>query len=278
MDEHTLAVLTHPVRTQALWKRVRILRCDGERIATVTDLETPVPAADLTGFADRLVICGQTEAGPRLFELESTTSGQWLPLSIPRPLQGFRKGMDALATDGRRLVAVDNTILPKWMVRYLPTKTGRIRSAGAAQMFVHGTYEHVIRAHSGTSLFLVFSTTVGRAGAFGHLALYRFSDLTHAGSLDFPSAPVACGMQGDTAWLLHPDHPDRLLRFSPDTIGSHRCSLEHLLKTNDHLPLHSPCRTLIRSRNGRLFAVPREDGKSLISVADHQGYQPHDPT
>lgn len=110
------------------------------------------------------------------------SDGQWhrVPLSLPH---GDRKAIDALLVDGDRLYAVDNIIVPKYVVVLdIRNPTGPVQTDCVA-LPSHGTYEHIVAAAQDPHRIAVLSTTIGEIGAAAHVAIYRKPHLHHEGSL-----------------------------------------------------------------------------------------------
>lgn len=266
LDEGSLAVLTHPMRKRAGWQQVRIFRCEENRALAIGMMKTPILAADLIGFQGRLVICGTSDSHSRAFILDAFPEERWKPLEMSPELEWGRKGIDALASDGHQLIAIDNIVLPKWLVRYVPAEDAVPQLADVVQLPQHGSYEHIRTASSGATLFSLHSTTVGREGAFGHVAMYRFDSLAPVGSITFAAGRIAHVMQGDTLWLLHSGHPDCIFRLALEQLDGRNTPLQRLLASSACLALPQPCETIIRSRYGHLFAIPQDDAAAPIPL------------
>lgn len=103
-----------------------------------------------------------------------------VPLCLPH---GHRKAIDALLVDGDRLYAVDNFVLPKYVVVLdIGDPTGPVQTDCVA-LHCHGTYEHIVGAAQDPQRIAVLSTTIGEIGAAAHVAIYRKPHLQHEGSL-----------------------------------------------------------------------------------------------
>jgi hypothetical protein len=102
------------------------------------------------------------------------------------------KDIDALAIQQETLLAIDNLVWPKWLLRYELTSTGA-REPSRIELPVHGTYEQIEAAAYCDGKFAVLSRTVNFGTVGKHvwiLSCSAFEELGHAystkTSLDFP--------------------------------------------------------------------------------------------
>lgn len=250
------AVLTKRQGKHALWRQVTVMACDGPRVTTEARLETPLPAADLIAFAGRLFVCGTAEGRSRLWSIDARApDAVWQPLPMPAEL-GDRKGIDALVQDGRVLVAVDNIVFPKWMLRYTVDVDDSFRLDAVIEMKANGTYESVRSASSGALTFAVESSTVGMFGARRYLVMYRFDTLECLGGVELSDVKVDFAMHGDGMWLLDPSRPDRVFRFDANALNGQVRPWNELREACSIHALGVPCRSLVRTRHGRALAIP----------------------
>lgn len=197
----SLAVLLG--RRRPGWGEVRILVWNGTRLHTCARLATPVPATDLAWLGKQLVIGGHSETAARAWITRpDATDPSWSPLAMPDGELWERKGFDALLVKGTRLIAVDNIVVPKWMVHYQATATGVPQLVAASPLHHNGSYEHIVSAASGDTRFAVLSTTISRLGPRAHITLYSWNDASAQATHTLPPGNWQYAMDGDELWLL----------------------------------------------------------------------------
>lgn len=252
LGEDRVVILTGRSGSRSLWRQITTLALEGAGVRKISRIDTPILAADVSVLDGRIVICGLARTGSRVWWLDPTdTDHVWHPLEMPPELTE-RKGVDALATDGKVLVAIDNIVLPKWMFRYVPCDEGWMHLDSVAIMPSHGPYETIRTASSGDSFFAVHSTTVGRAGVHHFITCYRFSDLEPCASIRLGAASAEYCVRGNTLWVLCPSKPNQVFHVTPPDIQ------KTSFATVEVQDLSTPCRRLLRSRNGVAWAVPVE--------------------
>lgn len=264
LDDSRVVLLTRRSGKQALSRQVSILSLAGGRVRTLLSIDTPILTADVTVLDGRIVIGGYSWGGCRVWWMHPDEDRCWRPLEMPIEL-GERKAVDALATNGTVLVAVDNIEQPKWMFRYVPMPGNPewLSLDQVAEMRAHGSYESVLSASSGDTYFAVLSATIGAFGAGCHLSTYRFDDLSHGHTIetrcaprDAPSRRWQFGMQGDALWVLGKQLCAAKIIRQPDRGGAGVNVIDGRAKQ------------LLRSRNGFLWVLSRESG-TLSPLGPH---------
>lgn len=259
LGENGVVALTRRRGRESLWRQISILMLEGGRVRPYARIETPIPAADVTVLDGRIVIGGDSASESRLWWMHPDERC-WRPLEMPADLQE-RKAVDGLATDGKVLVAIDNIVFPKWMVRYVPNESAWMRLERVAQMRSQGSYERVLSASSGDTYFAVLSATVGAFAIGRHLCTYRFDDLSAGESVervsvpdDAPSPAWEYCMQRDTLWVLNKQlRAPKILR-QPGGVAA-----------GVHI-LDGGAGQMLRTRKGFLWVLSRES--STLSPLD----------
>jgi hypothetical protein len=171
-------------------RAVSLARVDAAcQVSPRPDLSLPdgYEAACLAFRGDVLYVggaCGREAAG--LFDL-ALERPAWTRLDLPENLRKDGKRIDALLVDGGRLVAVDDLIVPKWLLTYDAADPRWPRLAAVFRLPVHGTYEHIVAATLGTDWLAVFSTTVGMFGEGRHVGLLDRRALRPYGGVSWSS-------------------------------------------------------------------------------------------
>jgi hypothetical protein len=157
----------------------------GSEISSVTcwnaetraDLALPLPSEHVPhsiAFAGQILYVGGRAAETLpflgLYDL-GEPSPQWK--SIPMPEQDwYGKGLDALLIDGVRLIAIDNVLVPSWLLVYDISDPLEPKLSTVDQLNPHGTWEEVTGATAGHQWIAVLTTTAsGWSGPKQHIAL-----------------------------------------------------------------------------------------------------------
>lgn len=98
----------------------------------------------------------------------------WLPLPC-------EKDIDALAIQDDRLLALDNIVMPKWLLIFELTDAGA-QGPSRIKLPEHGTYEGIEGAAYRDGRFAVLSRTVGMMGASKHVWLLDGSSYGQVGN------------------------------------------------------------------------------------------------
>lgn len=98
----------------------------------------------------------------------------WLPLPC-------EKDIDALAIQDDRLLALDNVVMPKWLLIFELTDAGA-QGPSRIKLPDHGTYERIEGAAYRDGRFAVLSRTVGMMGASKHVWLLDGSSYGQEGN------------------------------------------------------------------------------------------------
>lgn len=111
--------------------------------------------------------------------------------SVPLPEGTGRSGksIDHLFLVGDRLIAVDNIVVPKWVLTFRVGAGGVPAADGIHPLTVHSTYEQVKRGATGLSLFALYSSAVGRGGTSNYLAVLDKKQLDELGHVSLLREP-----------------------------------------------------------------------------------------
>ncbi len=101
------------------------------------------------------------------------TSGQWSTPAIPEAIKKPGKAIDEVIVDGDFLVAVDNIIIPKYVLYYRYQTGEKPVYSHRVQLKTNGAYEHIARARiQGGYMGLLSFTHSIYAGTSGHVTVY----------------------------------------------------------------------------------------------------------
>jgi hypothetical protein len=131
---------------------------------------------DLVAFCDLSAQVPRWVGIPAPAELGNTSRSRW-------------KSVDALLLDGNRLIAVDNVVLPKWLISIDVTNPEKPEVLSVTKLKEHGTYEHVHTAALGKSWLAVSSTTASMGGPEAYISLLEKQSLEEQAVLSIMPLP-----------------------------------------------------------------------------------------
>jgi len=160
-------------------------------------------ALKVTSVSSRLLPDGvratsTATVGQRLFVGGTMNRGTWLgmgdfrepapglqALALPTGMEVRGKPIDDLLVYGSRLLAIDNMVLPKWILVYDMNRGERPALVHHGMLPHHHTYEHIHHGAVGGGWLAILSSSVGRAGSFRHLAIYDAGSFREFAVLSF---------------------------------------------------------------------------------------------
>jgi hypothetical protein len=125
---------------------------------------------------------GHGNVGESLWVRRDGRQPDWDVVPLPEGMGRRGKAIDALFVHDQELVAIDNILLPKWILVY-PMKHGLdTASVRKYSLTSHTTYETVLRATEGNHVYAVLSRGVNHGIISYHLALIgkaKFGEIRH---------------------------------------------------------------------------------------------------
>jgi hypothetical protein len=118
---------------------------------------------------DILFVTGQL--GDCTLGLYDTRSPNPVFSPVELPEQVKRKAFDDLIIDGKSLLAVDNVIMPKWLVRYDISDPAKPKPTEVTELMA-GVNEHVVRGVVGTKYLALFSQSMWDGGESQDVQIY----------------------------------------------------------------------------------------------------------
>lgn len=106
----------------------------------------------------------------------------WQPIPLPRWLDRPGKTIDDLTVAGDELIALDNVLIPKFLIRFDLSQIPNVKLNGT-EHFCHGTWVHAHQCVVGDGWAAVLSSTAGEGGSGYHIAVWTLPDWTHVGSI-----------------------------------------------------------------------------------------------
>jgi hypothetical protein len=126
---------------------------------------------------DGVVYAGGSSSGEVLGRVDLGGEARWERIEVPREVLRMGKGIDGFALHGGRLVAVDDMILPRYLLLYDVADPRAPRFLEARDLKAHSTGESVIGVASNERAIALLSTSANH-GFFGvHVALLDLETL-----------------------------------------------------------------------------------------------------
>lgn len=121
-------------------------------------------------FAGGLLVGGHSDSGEALWWRHPTQSPDvWHPLELPAEIRRPGKAIDGLHRLGAWVVAVDNIVVPKWLILYTVTEEPGLTLDRLVRLPHHTTYEHIFSTFLGRSRLWCASRGVNHGRVSSHV-------------------------------------------------------------------------------------------------------------
>jgi hypothetical protein len=91
---------------------------------------------------------------------------------VELPIKSIKgKSIDDILISNNTLYLVDNIVFPKYIFKYDISIASNPKHIGTYELNCNGTYEHIIKGDINENWIMLFSSTVGRGGAFQHISI-----------------------------------------------------------------------------------------------------------
>ena len=118
------------------------------------------------------------EMGEEILVQYHIPSEKWYQLEIPEEVSLFGKAVDDLVINDSLLIAIDNIILPKYVLFYHLNSTGKLEFSHSRPLKSNSTYEHIYQGRITPKYLGLNSTTVNHGNIYEHITIYADLDLT----------------------------------------------------------------------------------------------------
>ena len=119
------------------------------------------------------------------YHIQSET---WYQLEIPENLLQWGKAVDDLVVNDRYLIAIDNVVLPKFILFYHLDSTGKLEFSHYRELKSNGPWETIRQGRiTPDYLGLLSRTESGWVGPYEHITIYDNLDLTSSFTLSIRS-------------------------------------------------------------------------------------------
>jgi hypothetical protein len=124
--------------------------------------------------------CGSEVLGR--VELESGPL-RWQPMDVPEEVRRWGKAVDAFVWRGERLVAVDDIVMPKWLLVYDTAWPLAPRLVSTVELQAHCSYETIHAGVGSDSCIGLISTSMNHGWSGVHLSILDASSFAELGLL-----------------------------------------------------------------------------------------------
>jgi hypothetical protein len=137
----------------------------------------------------------------------------WTPLPVPEQFRQEGKSIDDLLVDGDRLIAVDNVVVPKWLLLYDVTNPSRPALADVRELPWHTSWEQIHTGSLGADWMALLSSGANHGTRSRHIEFYGRGSLEPFGGMTeaygganlevFGGVTVSLDFRGwqDLAWV-----------------------------------------------------------------------------
>ncbi|MNU74228.1 hypothetical protein D3C71_637250 [compost metagenome] len=126
------------------------------------------------------------EMGKEMLIQYHIPSKKWFSLEIPTKVLSLRKGIDDLLIKDSLLMAIDNLVMPKYVLFYKLNSLGKQDFSHFLELKSNGAYEHILQGRISSDYVGISSITFsGYSGAKEHITIYDKNDLTKNFTLSF---------------------------------------------------------------------------------------------
>ena len=132
---------------------------------------------------DNLFIGG--EMGKELLIQYHFKDEKWYQLEIPKEVIFFGKAVDDLIISDTLLIAVDNLIMPKYILYYILNTNDQLKFSHFKKLKSNSSYEYIYKARIVNSYLGLLSTTMNYGNKREHITLYADLNLLKSFAITF---------------------------------------------------------------------------------------------
>ncbi len=99
-------------------------------------------------------------------------SGEWYRPEIPEEISFPYKAIDDMVANDSLLIAIDNQVIPKYILLYRLNPTGKLLLSSMEELKPNGAYENIYQGRITPKYFGLRSDTHSRLGRVSHITIY----------------------------------------------------------------------------------------------------------
>jgi len=150
--------------------------------ASVVELPSRPQIHALT-VIDDVVFTGAADGPGMLGWVDLRAPLRWQGMVVPREVRVPGKGIDGFAAHGARLVAIDDIILPRYLLLLDVTDARAPRLVEAQDLPAHSSYERIVSVSSSGDTLAMLSTSANHGAFSAHVAFMDLPTLTEWAAL-----------------------------------------------------------------------------------------------
>ena len=112
------------------------------------------------------------EMGKEMLVQYHIQSEKWYQLEIPKEVSFFGKAVDDLVINDSLLIAIDNMIIPKYILFYHLNSTGKLEFSHFTKLKSNSSYEHIYQGRITPKYLGLNSTTRNHGYVREHITIY----------------------------------------------------------------------------------------------------------
>ena len=120
------------------------------------------------------------EMGKEMLVQYHIQSEKWHKLEIPEELTSWGKAVDDLVVNDSLLIAIDNIVLPKYILFYPLNTTGKLEFSHFRELKYNSSYETTRQGRISEKYLGLNSTTMNHGMVYEHFSIYADLDLVRS--------------------------------------------------------------------------------------------------
>jgi len=143
-------------------------------------------ANDLVIYQGFMVVAGHARSGEALWTRSIDNDRKWNAIPLPNGLAKRGKSIDALFVREGKLVAIDNIVIPKWILVYDLNRELNATDVEVVPLKTHTTYESVRSVAEGDDFYALQSTGINHGNVSSYISLLDKYSLKEKANWVFP--------------------------------------------------------------------------------------------
>ncbi len=134
-------------------------------------------AKDFLIHEGRVIAAGHSKKGEALWDRSVKSDKVWRSISLPDEIRKRGKSIDAVFVRDQKLIAIDNHLMPKWILVYDLLPALSEANVELVRLQTHTTYEQIAHAAEGEHVYVLYSSGVNHGIRSYYVSLIRKNSL-----------------------------------------------------------------------------------------------------
>jgi len=135
---------------------------------------------------DNIIVGG--EMGEEILIQYHIKNEKWYQLEIPNEVRAYGKAVDDLVINDSLLIAIDNIIIPKYILYYNLNSKDKLNFSHLKELKSNSSYESIHQARISSKYLGLYSTTMNWGTVREHICIYSDLDLLKSFAITIPSS------------------------------------------------------------------------------------------